>query len=213
MQNQINSHSDITKVNMLIFLVSSLLHLTTAQNVLRIIGRSNFILILMMNQQVCTGVTRQPNISVRAGQDVSLGCDLTNCPPASSITWLRSDQDDLRAFPRYPLVSDHPTMLTVKVIMISLTINVAKTQEAMPADSGWYWCDTDSYQIVTHVTVENLVSMMDIVTSEMRSHYTTESPTLNNHDPVSELKRGNADQLQVYETYQSKWQDKQVYIY
>ena len=74
-----------------------------------------------MNQQVCTGVTRQPNISVRAGQDVSLGCDLTNCPPASSITWLRSDQDNLQAS-RYPLVSDHPTMLTVKVIMISLTI-------------------------------------------------------------------------------------------
>ena len=82
----------------------------------------------------------------------------------------------------------------------------------MPADSGWYWCDTDSYQIVTHVNVENLVSMMDIVTSEMRSHYTTESPSLDYHDPVSELKRGNADQLQVYETYQSKWQDKQVCI-
>ena len=44
MQNQINSYSDITIVNMFIFLVSSLLHLTTAQNVLRIIGRSNFIL-------------------------------------------------------------------------------------------------------------------------------------------------------------------------
>ena len=53
---------------------------------------------------------------MRAGQDVSLGCELTpSCPPASSITWLRSDQDDLRASPRYPLVSNHPTMLTLKV--------------------------------------------------------------------------------------------------
>ena len=62
-------------------------------------------------------MSHQPNISVRAGQEISLSCDLAHCPPASSITWLRSDQDDLQSS-RYPLVSDHPTMLTVKVIMI-----------------------------------------------------------------------------------------------
>ena len=80
----------------------------------------------------------------------------------------------------------------------------------MPADSGWYWCDTDSYQMVTHVSVENLVSMMDIVTSEMRAHQTTESSSLDHLDQVA-VKKGNADQLQVYETYQNKWQDKQVF--
>ena len=79
----------------------------------------------------------------------------------------------------------------------------------MPADSGWYWCDTDSYQIVTHVSVENLVSMMDIVTSGMIAHHTTES-SVDHLDQVP-VKRGNADQLQVYETYQNKWQDKQVF--
>ena len=78
----------------------------------------------------------------------------------------------------------------------------------MPADSGWYWCDTDAYQIVTLVSVENLVSMMDIVKSEMRAQQTTESSVdYRDHDD----KKGNADQLQVYETYQNKWQDKQVF--
>ena len=86
----------------------------------------------------------------------------------------------------------------------------SSSQEAMPADSGWYWCDTDSYQIVTHVSVENLVSMMEIVTSEMRAHHTTESSSVDHVDQVP-LKKGNADQLQVYETYQNKWQDKQVF--
>ena len=83
----------------------------------------------------------------------------------------------------------------------------------MPADSGWYWCDTDSYQIVTHVSVENLVSMMDIVKSEMRAHHTTESSVdyRDHQGPVTDVKRGNADQLRVYETYQNKWQDKQVF--
>ena len=85
----------------------------------------------------------------------------------------------------------------------------------MPADSGWYWCDTDSYQTVTHVSVENLVSMMDIVTAEMRAHHTTESKSVgynddkHDKDHVGDEKRGNADQLQVYETYQNRWQDKQ----
>ena len=82
------------------------------------------------------------------------------------------------------------------------------SQEAMPADSGWYWCDTDAYQIVTHVSVENLVSMMDIVKSEMRAQQTTES-SVDYRD--LDVKKGNADQLQVYETYQNKWQDKQVF--
>ena len=86
----------------------------------------------------------------------------------------------------------------------------SSSQEAMPADSGWYWCDTDSYQIVTHVSVENLVSMMDIVASEMRAHHTTKSSSVDHLDQVP-VKKGNADQLQVYETYQNKWQDKQVF--
>ena len=101
---------------MIIFLAISLalIHFSTGQNV----GWAGVLILIFHhdNRQVCTGVIRQPNISVRAGQDVSLGCDLTNCPPASSITWLRSDQDDLQASPRYPLVSDHPTMLTLKVM-------------------------------------------------------------------------------------------------
>ena len=86
----------------------------------------------------------------------------------------------------------------------------SSSQEAMPADSGWYWCDTDSYQIVAHVSVENLVSMMDIVASEMRAHHTTVSSSVDHLDQVP-VKKGNADQLQVYETYQNKWQDKQVF--
>ena len=78
----------------------------------------------------------------------------------------------------------------------------------MPADSGWYWCDTDSYQTVTHVTVENLVSLLDLVTYEMRSLPARQEPPSSSEDisVVDYQKKGTADQLQVYETYQKKWQ-------
>ena len=62
----------------------------------------------------CSDVNLRANISVEVGQDVSLRCEQDQCPPASRITWFRSDNLDERGA-RYPLVSDHPTMLTVRV--------------------------------------------------------------------------------------------------
>ena len=62
----------------------------------------------------CSDVNHHANFSVQVGQDVSLQCEQEQCPPASRITWFRSDNLDERGA-KYPLVSDHPTMLTVRV--------------------------------------------------------------------------------------------------
>ena len=72
----------------------------------------------------------------------------------------------------------------------------------MPADSGWYWCQTDSYQVVVYVQVGPLQPQpLPLVPAPMSM-----SASL-----IKAERKGTADQLQVYDTYQSKWQDEQVH--
>ena len=95
-------------------------------------------------------------------------------------------------------------------------------QEAMPVDSGWYWCDTDFYQFILYVDIKtprsNLFLPSDILSSpssgEDPGHQDydvqTKPPTTSSPSVLLHQKKGTADQMQVYGTYQNKWQDKQV---
>ena len=103
-----------------------------------------------------------------------------------------------------------------------ILICLMNVQEAMPVDSGWYWCDTDFYQFILYVDIKiprsNLFLPSDILSSpssgEDPGHQDydvqTKPPTTSSPSVLLHQKKGTADQMQVYGTYQNKWQDKQV---
>jgi len=154
----------------------------------------------------CSGLVMRQNKSVKALDQVNLSCLMNGCPPASSITWFRSEA---MTEARFPLVSDHPTMLAIK--------------EAMPADSGWYWCDTDSYQSVRYVDVKAMPPNAHDVQAVIKMTQDAEDDTLHvtskRLEPINvnianvenqEFERsGTADKLKIYNTYQNKWHDRQ----
>ena len=93
----------------------------------------------------------------------------------------------------------------------------------MPIDSGWYWCDTDFYQLILYLDIKSPRSHLflpsDILSSPTSVEdlgdedygiqvLQTERPAV--PSPMLPQRKGTADQMQVYGTYQNKWQDKQV---
>ena len=106
------------------------------------------------------------------------------------------------------------------------------------ADSGWYWCDTDSYQNVVHVNIvpdhnmmippvapiewhnfednindrSNDEREMIILTHDERQRTNDRYGERQSINERQDEKIGTADQLRVYDTYQGAWQDNQVII-
>ena len=48
------------------------------------------LLLTVSSETVCLGDQFRRNVSVVAGDSVSLDCSLSHCPPPTRITWLRS---------------------------------------------------------------------------------------------------------------------------
>ena len=82
-------------------------------------------------------------------------------------------------------------------------------------DSGWYWCVADGYQsglfvqVIrnTPTTVSNTpvtATITPATVSNTPVTATTPAATMNT------TPQGNADQLSIYQTYDSRWSDQQV---
>ena len=65
------------------------------------------------------------------------------------------------------------------------------SQEAMPADSGWYWCDTDSYQSVRYVDVKAMPPNAHDVQAVIKMTQDAEDDTL--HVPSKRLEPVNVN--------------------
>ena len=89
----------------------------------------------------------------------------------------------------------------------------------MPEDSGWYWCVADGYQSALFVQViRNTpapVSTTPVTATNpvpaAPMHTTPQAIVSTQGYPMFvPLAQGNADQLSIYQTYDSKWSDHQV---
>eukprot|EP00091_Calanus_sinicus_P011277 TRINITY_DN25583_c0_g1_i1.p1 TRINITY_DN25583_c0_g1~~TRINITY_DN25583_c0_g1_i1.p1 ORF type:complete len:141 (-),score=39.05 TRINITY_DN25583_c0_g1_i1:57-437(-) len=84
----------------------------------------------------------------------------------------------------------------------------------MTEDSGWYWCVADGYQSGLYVQVirnSQAIVTNTPVTATNESPATLNVPTTSTpgYPVLDHLAQGNADQLSIYQTYDSKWSDHQ----
>ena len=82
----------------------------------------------------------------------------------------------------------------------------------MPEDSGWYWCVADGYQSGLFVQVisntpDTATTPAPAVTMNTTPQATVSTPGYPMLVPQAQC---NADQLSIYQTYDSRWSDHQV---
>ena len=90
----------------------------------------------------------------------------------------------------------------------------------MPENSGWYWCVAAGYQsgkfvqvisntpaTVSNTPVIDTITPAPAATINKTPQVIVSTPGYPMFVPLAQ---GNADQLSIYQTYDSKWSDHQV---
>ena len=151
-------------------------------------------------------------------------------PPTKLSSSLNNNLVQVSWYPRWQISSsfrpsnNFNNQSKVRTIIDILFLDILCPKEGMPEDSGWYWCDTDFYQLILYVDIKpvrpDLLLPSDILHPQTSvevggnknhdSQFQTEGPPTPSSGVMLHQRKGTADQMKVYGTYQNKWRDRQV---